>query len=471
MLVEDWRTRKYLFFGSLLLLIVTLVVAAYYINQPQPEFYWDSPDYFDFAYRMRMLGQLVDAHRLPSYPLFINLVFALTGQGNMVALGVAQAVLFILATLEIYVIALLIFRRGWAAFLLGLLVGTNLTPLTYIKLLLPEALTLWLVVSLALATVLFVSTLRIRYVWLVTVFALGLFFSGTEWSYLPVLLFAYFILVAIQRRAPRLRRLLFHMLACIVLLYAALGGYIYTNATQNQFVGIVDTENINAYGKVLQYGMQNEAPPEYAAVARISNSYVARGDTNPYDIFDQHPSLADNHYAFVGAYARAIIIHHPVEFLTKSVFLAPVSLTNFGFHDVSFSLSLTHMQYGGAQVNPNGPLGGSLVGLQSLFVILYDWNQFFPLCAGFWIIPLFWRRTARLRSVQIMGIIALLALYDLATTTLGNYEDFIRLSTPSRPLLILVVWGSILAVVMLIGRSVPSIIEEHFRKDKQSIFP
>src|SRR5437016_2665843 len=68
-LIEDWQTSKFLFFGSLLLLLVTLVVVAFYMNRPQPEFSWDSPDYFDFAYRMRTLGQLVDAHRLPGYPL------------------------------------------------------------------------------------------------------------------------------------------------------------------------------------------------------------------------------------------------------------------------------------------------------------------------------------------------------------------------------------------------------------------
>jgi hypothetical protein len=470
MLVEDWRTSKSLFFGSLLLLIVTFVVAAYYMNQPKPEFSWDSPDYFDFASRMRTRGQLVDPHRLPGYPLFINLIFALTGQDNMVALGVAHAVLFILATLEIYVIALLIFRRGWAAFLLGLFVGTNLTLLTYVKLLLSETLALWLVVSLALATVLFVLTLRVRYLWLVTVFAFGLFFTRTEWSYLPVPLFAYFMLVATQRRAPR-RRLLFHMLACVVLLYATLGEYIYINATQNNLVGIVDAQNINPYGKVLEYGMQNEAPPEYAAVARISNSYVARGDTNPYDIFADHPSLTDNNFALVGAYGRAIIIHHPVEFLAKSVPLALWSLTHFGYYDVSFSLSLTQFYHNGSEVDPNGVLGGPLVGLQSLFVTLYDWNMLFPLCAGLWILPLFWRRTARLRSVQIMGTITLLVFYDLVSTTLGGYEDFVRLSTPSRPLLFLVIWASILAVVILAVRSMPQMIAERFRTDNQSILP
>lgn len=452
LLIRDWQTNKAIFFGGLLLVIVSFIVAAYYMNHPQPEFSWDSPDYFDLAYRIRTLGQLVDPHRLPGYPLFINLVFMLKGQNNMLALGIAQAILFILTAMESYIIALLIFRRGWVAFLLGLLIGANLTLLTYIKLLLPDDLALWLVVSLALASVLFVLTLQIRYLWLATVFALGLFFTQPDWIYLPLLLFVFFVLVAIQHRMPHLRRLLLHMLACLVLLYGLLGGYISINATQNNFVGVVDTQNINAFGKVLEYDMQNEAPPEYATVARLANSHIVRGDPNPYSLFFQYPFLTKNHFALVGAYARAIIIHHPVEFLAKSAPLALSSSAQFVYYDSSSSLSLTNFGKG-SQVDLNGPFGTSLDWLQSFFVMIYGLNGLFPLCAVLWLLLLFWRRTAQLRSVQTMGIIAFLGLYGLIASTIDAYEDFTRLHTAFTPLWILVVWGSLLAIVLVIVRS------------------
>ncbi len=452
LLIRDWQTNKAIFFGGLLLVIVSFIVTAYYMNHPQAEFSWDSPDYFDFAYRIRTLGQLVDPHRLPGYPLFINFVFMLTGQNNMVALGIAQAILFILSALESYVIALLIFRRGWAAFLLGLLVGANLTLLTYAKLLLSEDLALWLTVSLALSSVLFVLTLRIRYLWLVSLFTLGLFFTRSEWNYVPVPLFAFFILVAIWHRTPHLRHTLFPMLACLVLLYAALGGYIYVNATQNNYVGEVDAQNINAFGKVLEYEMQNEAPPEYAMVARLANSHIVRGDPNPYSLFFQYPSLTKNHFALVGAYARAIILRHPVEFLAKSVPLALSSSDTFTYYDVSNSLSLTNFRKG-SQVDLNGPFGTPLDWLQSFFVMIYGLNGLFPVCAILWLLLLLWRRTAQLRTVQTMGIIAFLGLYGLVASTIGAYEDFTRLHTAFIPLCTLVVWGTLLAIVLAIIRS------------------
>lgn len=66
------------------------------------------------------------------------------------------------------------------------------------------------------------------------------------------------------------------------------------------FVGVVDIENIDARGEVLQYGMQNEAPPQYTEVAQIMNTYQVHDVINPYGILGQKPSLGDNHFALVG---------------------------------------------------------------------------------------------------------------------------------------------------------------------------
>src|SRR5439155_25513078 len=98
-------------------------------------------------------------------PLRDQTVYALAGQDNLAAVSVVQALLFVLATLELYVLAVLVLRRGWVALLLDLLVGTNLSLLSYVKPLMSEALALWLLVSLALAVALFIYTLHVRFLW------------------------------------------------------------------------------------------------------------------------------------------------------------------------------------------------------------------------------------------------------------------------------------------------------------------
>ncbi len=428
------QTGKSSFFVWLLFLITTLLVVVYYMNHPQPSENPDSFEYLATAQRIAAHGLLVDPHRLPGFPLLIAIVFALAGQGNIIAVGVANAILFIFATLEIYVTTLLIFRRRWVAFVIGLLVGTNLVLISFVKAIMPEGLALWLIISLALAAVLFVQTLRTRYLWLVTACTLGLFLTRAEWIYLPVPLFAYLMLVAV-RRSNALGRLLLHALVCVVLLYVVLAGYIYVNATQYHFVGITDIQNINAWGKVIQYDMQNEAPAKYASIAQITNAFRAHGGDNPYDLLRQHPELKSNHFTLVGAYAWSIIERHPVEFLLKSV---PVALFTWRYF------------YYNSSADPQGPFGGLLVLLQPVFHMLYRLNIGFPLCAGAWIFLLCWRRTAYLASVQAMGVLVLLVLYGIVLTTLGGYDSYTRFYAPFDPLLILVLWGSLLYGLLLI---------------------
>ena len=96
------------------------MVIAYYVNHPEPE---PLPDTWSYPYvvdRFQMHGQLVNFWRLPGYPLFIVLVYTLLGEGNLGAVSLAQAILFVMAMLEIYILCILVLRRTWIALLVGL---------------------------------------------------------------------------------------------------------------------------------------------------------------------------------------------------------------------------------------------------------------------------------------------------------------------------------------------------------------
>lgn len=421
-----------LFFGGVLVLVTSLTILAYYLNHPYPEQYPDTISYLTFAQSMQLNGHFVDASRLPGYPFLIFIVFRFVGQGNVQAVSIVQAILFVLATLEIYILSLFIFRRIGVAFIIGLLVGTNITLLSYVKPLLSEGMALWLVVSLSLSVVLFVQTLRVRYLWLMTFFGLGLFLTRAEWIYLPVPLIAYLLLVAYRQGA--MRRLLPHLAASLLLMYAILGGYVLLNAEQNHFLGITNIQNINAWGKVLQYGMQNEAPPQYAALARVTNNFQIAGGINPYDLFQKYPSLQSNNYSQVGAYSETIILHHPGEFLVKSIPVAFTSMHQFGPESV---------------VDPEGHFGRTLLLLQLVYTTFYLWNIFIPLCALIWLVLLFRRRTSS-GPVQSMNALMLISFYGLAMTTFGGYGDYTRFHTPFNPLLVVILWGSLLTGLLLL---------------------
>ena len=272
--ITDWRTHKYLFFGALLLLINVSVTVVYYVNYPGVAFDADTPAYVLVAQRLYTHPYfLVDAWRLPGYPLLIAFVYAFAGYHNWMAVSAAQDVLFVLATMEIYVLAILVFKRTWMAFLIGLIVGTNVILISYVKPIMSEGLALWLLTTLALALVYYVRTLRLYAFWLVVVCLVLLVFTRPEWLYLPVPLFAFVLLVAV-RRGVRWRSCLVVLLNIVVALtciYTLVGIYIYINTWQNNYPGLTAVENFNLMGKVLQYNMQDEAPPQYArAYSRLA---------------------------------------------------------------------------------------------------------------------------------------------------------------------------------------------------------
>jgi hypothetical protein len=436
---RDWCTKKFVIFLELLILVTTCVLTTVYLNHPQPVEGPDSFEYLALAQRIATQGQVVDPHRLPGFPLLITLIFALTGQGNIGAVSVVNAMLFLLTTLEIYVITWLIFKKEWLAFLVGLLVGTNLVLHSFINGVAPEALAMVFLVSLALAGVLFIQTLHLRYLWLVAACTSGLFLTRAEWMFLPVPLFAYLLLITARR--GNVRRYLLHALLAVVSLNTLLGAYIFINATQNHYAGVTDIQNINAVGKVMQYSMQNEAAPEYSAVARIVASFRTHGD-DPYDLIAQYPSLTANHYEGIGSYSRSIFLHHPLEFLVKSI---PVALYPWPYF------------YFQRHADPQGPFGKILLGLEAVYHMLYRLNIVFPLCAAVWIFLLCRRRTAQQPIVKATVLLVLLVLYGITLSTFGGYGSYTRLHAPFAPLLIFVVWASLLMGIWLI-------LPERFRR-------
>jgi hypothetical protein len=360
----------------------------------------------------------------------IAVVFLLAGQGNLLAVSIAQGVLFVLATLEIYVLTILVLRRPWIALVVGLLVGTSTYLLGFVKPLLVEGLTLWLAVSLALVVVLFIQTMKPGYFWAAAGFTLALFMTRPEWVYLPVPLFLYLLMIA--RRRGNLRRMLPHSIAAVVLLYLLLGLFIYQNATQNGYAGITYIQNINLLGKVLQYHMQNEAPTQYAGVAQVANTFVQQGGWDPNQLVVLSPSLRAHHWSLAGSYASAVLLHHPVEFLIKTI---PVLFTSSkGYSSAS-------------PIQVPGPFASPLLGLEAISGDVYRTYQLFPLLALLWAVLFFWRRTSRLRVVETMGAVVFLAVYELTVTSLGGYVQYWRLHIPFDPLLTLIIWGSALATI------------------------
>ncbi len=419
------------FYPILLLLFTSLTTVLYYLSYPTVDLNADTPTYLSAADRLFAHPYLLlDPTRLPGYPLFIALIYALAGQHNLVAVSDVQAVLFILTALEVYLLALLIFRRPALAFIVALLFGTNPTLLGYSKAIMSEGLAALLLTSLALAIVSFLDRVCLRTLCFITVLLLLLIFTRPEWLLLPLPLFAGLCLVVGRRKKGRyFLPYVLIMSFSLVLIYGCTWIYSEQNAIHNHYYGLTTVSSWNYMGKVLQYDMQDEVPPDQKAISQRLDVCIVRIDRDPFHVLPCVPPLANDQYdTAAGTFALGIILHHPGEFLFKSLPLFVSSLVDY--HDVTYHVP---------------QLAGPLAWLQFLHRQLYWLNIGFPVCALAWLI-LYWRRPAcRVEVVQLAAIFLLVG-YGVIVTTLAGYraDDYMRFHIVFDPLLILFTWGSIL---------------------------
>ena len=447
-LQDDWHDAKYYPGAVLLALVSGVVTLAYYINHSQPESYPDTPTYLHAALHIATLGQFADVVRTPGYPVLVNTVFLVAGSGNLAAVAAAQGALFVVTSLTVYALMFQIFYRSWVALLAGALVGTNTYLLSYVKPVLSEAVTLWLVSSLTLAVVLYLREARRRDLWIVAFLCFALFMTRFEWAYLPLLLVPYFLLVAARRGT--FRRVLPHAAVALLLLYGSVGAYYYANGTENGFWGITDIQNINLLGKVMQYHMEDEAPAQYQSVATLVHSYVARNVLNPYIVLSEHRYLGQSDNALAGAYAMSIIKAHPIEFIVNTLETIPST------YKVISTIS---------QIDPAGPLGGVLLVLQKLSRVPFIFFPLFPLCALGWLAALCLRQTTRLRLVEKMGAIVLIASYGLLLTTAGGYDVYMRFHIPFDPVMYVVLISTIYVACRALVPVVAPVLRSALRRD------
>ncbi len=240
-----------------------------------------------------------------------------------------------------------------------------------------------------------------------------------------------------------MRRLLPTAAIALGVLYGMLGGYVILNRVQNSCTCVTYISNVNLLGKVMQYRMEREAPPQYAALTQLVSAHVARGDTDPWNVIrEDYPPLHHDYFALAGEYSGAIIRAHPVEFVAKSGPVAAATLTTVNPF---------------LPIDPQRPFAALLLAINTaVTTLMRNLLPFFPLLgAGWllWMLMLWWRRKPSVLA-EAMGLFALLGGYGLALTVFGGYVYYARLRAPYTPLLIIVAWGSaVLAALWLGGRA------------------
>ena len=92
----------------------------------------------------------------------------------------------------------------------------------------------------------------------------------------------------------------------------------------------------------------------------------------------------------------------------------------------------------------DGPFAIPLALIQACAGTEYGAYLLFPVCVLVWGLLLIRQGTRHRRAAEVMGVLVLLALYDIILVALGGYSSYGRLHAPVMPLLTTIIWGSIL---------------------------
>ena len=281
--MRKWQPGFGVLLGILVIVIAALMIMLYYLNYPPIEQTLDTPSYLYSMHQMQLIGNPVNDQRLPTYPLFLLLIFAVSGQGNLTAVEIVQGILFVCVVGEVYVLGFYLFRKTWLAFTISLLVGTDVIIISFVKPIMTEGLSLWLVTTMVLMVVLFLKTNHWRYFWLAIAMTGFLLFIRPEWVLFPCLLIPYLYW---SKRAdlPR-KQFILRLFAALLILYLPVACYIAANYFINDTPTLTTISYVNIFGKIVEYHMQDESPAN-PTISRFINSFVQSGIYSPWQIID-----------------------------------------------------------------------------------------------------------------------------------------------------------------------------------------
>jgi hypothetical protein len=318
------------------------------VQTPLASLNGDSHSYVQVADHVSQsfLPALIDPYRTPGYPLFLLLVQRITGTAfaNMYCLPAdpnvavcnqafipfvfAQAAVYGITVLEIYVLAFWVTRKRWMAAVAAILTTCNLYMYSWEREIGTELLSFWALVTVML---IFVRYMRRPTLWWGGVLGLALFASVMIRpfnEFLPVLLAALALGRALWAQGRQGLRIYWKSaLGMLLVVYGLLFAYIQLNGRINGVSDISFATNQNLFVKVYEYRMQDEpVPPQFATIQAESSAYIAaHGGIAPWDYFyelmAQHKMSTSPtyHYQDYGDFSRYIILHHPGTFVLRTI--------------------------------------------------------------------------------------------------------------------------------------------------------
>lgn len=285
----------------------------------------DSAQYLADAGAILTHFQFVDALRTPGYPAFLAASFALTGGVHLTAVVIAQTVLVLVTTAEVYVLAYLVWKRRALAATIAAVLGINPLIANYERAILSETLAYWSMVTLFLIYVRLVRAPRLRtYGWFAVILVVAILVRP-QFIYLPIALAIPLVLQWHQHGHLRARGTT--LAVSLTLVYVIVVGYVGANGAVTGYAGLSDISNLNLFGKVLEYRMEYlpdaGTDPRFAqfhsdVIGYLQHTSHTSVVSQVWDFVAKNPQYDAHYWAIYGTYSERLIEHHPLMYLELS---------------------------------------------------------------------------------------------------------------------------------------------------------
>lgn len=386
-----------------------------------------------------------DDLRTPLYPVVMTLGLYLAGMLNsamfsapfiwaMHKIIIFQSVAGIAALITLYLILAKLKFSPLFSLMFTIFIGLNPVVFGWERLLLPEALTAFFLITLSYSAIHILE--KPSGIFFLTFFLLSVFGFLLRPVYillpLPILLF-----IIIFNRFKR--RIIFTTLFILIMYFGFIGIYVKGNIIKFDYPGISRAADINLLGKILQFNLPIESGKNEAVVYDAVSQYrESNQELHPWRFLDANAGTFLGNTPRLNSLSRftkTVISHNLVTFVWRSFLQLPASVLDLSekyilkppYTDISsFAFNLLYHFYHNLQY------------LTLIVFIAYPLSLYK------------FMKTKNFHNASVL-LIGTVVVYQIIFSVFFSYGEYGRLISPSQPLLYLFSfywWGKILTILL-----------------------
>lgn len=390
----------------------------------------------------------LNEYRPPIYPLGLMIAGISFGWYNLGQYIIYLHMLFsIINLIIIYKLTFEIMENRIPAFIVSFLVFISFTIYSWDFIIMSENFAMTEISLILYFLTLFIKRKNIRYFYYLIISLIFALYTKPFFLLLPFSVLIIIILRYIIVKDFKLNEIAKPVLVMFAVFYGSLILYSSLHYVQNGFFGLSSVGNVNFLGKILQYNMEDYGPSNLTkdikhAEKTFENKYMVNGTfPEPWHFVNVY-NWKRNHYKTAGNFAKSIILHHPIEYLWKSVKLTSHITLQSPFKDMIAHNKLSEsgeiyfpvLQIKNFTDNINRFYLFIVAGLiESLFLLLFA------------------NKTVKKRDFCLLMIMTVI-LYHYMIASFFSYGDYCRLLVPCYPLIYIIIMYYSYKIVKMIKR-------------------